>query len=47
MFLEITKAEYIDGYRVKLWFNKGETKLVDLYSSLNGPIFFAISANIG
>ncbi len=39
MFLEIIKAEYIDGYTVKLWFNNGETKVVDLQSSLNGPIF--------
>ncbi len=39
MFLEIVKAEYIDGYKVRLWFNNGETKVVDLLSSLNGPIF--------
>lgn len=39
MFTEIVKAEYIDGYRVRLWFNNQEIKVVDLGSSLNGKIF--------
>ena len=39
MFIEITKAEYLDGYRVKLLFNNGETKIVDLSQSLNGAVF--------
>ena len=39
MFLEIIKAEYIDNYRIKLWFNDGEVKIVDLADSLNGLVF--------
>ena len=39
MFIEVVKAEYLDGYRVKLLFNNGETKVVDLGSSLNGIVF--------
>ena len=39
MFIEITKAEYLDGYRVKLLFNNRETKIVDLSQSLNGAVF--------
>jgi len=39
MFLEVSKAEYIDGYRLKLWFNNGEVKEVDLSSSLKGEVF--------
>ena len=37
--LKITKAEYLDGYRVKLWFNNGEVKIADLSESFDGPIF--------
>ena len=39
MFIEVVKAEYLDGYRVKLLFNNGETKIVDLSCSLNGSVF--------
>lgn len=39
MFLEVTKAEYLDGHRVKLLINNGETKIVDLSQSLNGVVF--------
>lgn len=39
MFIEVTKAEYLDGYRVKLLFNNGETKIVDLSHALNGKVF--------
>ena len=39
MFLEVIKADYLDGYRVKLLFNNGETKIVDLSQSLNGSVF--------
>ena len=37
--LKITKAEYIEGYSVKLWFNNGEIRIADLRDSLVGPIF--------
>ena len=38
-FIEVIEAKYIDGYRIKLLFNNGETKIVDLSKSLNGTIF--------
>ncbi len=39
MFLEIVKAEYLDGYKLRLYFNNGEVHVVDLYSSLVGEVF--------
>ena len=39
MFTEVVKAEYVDGYRVKLWFNNNVTKVVDLKPSLKGEVF--------
>ena len=39
MFTEVIKAEYIDGYRIKLWFNNNFTKVVDLKTSLKGIVF--------
>lgn len=39
MPIEVTKAEYLDGYRVKLLFNNGETRIADLSQSLNGAVF--------
>ena len=34
MFLEITKAEYLEDYKIMLHFNNGECSIVDLQSSL-------------
>lgn len=42
MFLEVTKAEYLDGYRLRLLFNNGETRVVDLLSSLRGEVFIPL-----
>lgn len=39
MFLEVRKASYIDGYKVELEFNNGESYLVDLENELTGNIF--------
>lgn len=39
MFTEVVKAEYVDGYRVRLWFNNNVTKVVDLKQSLKGEVF--------
>lgn len=39
MFPEVIKAEYVDGYRIRLWFNNRVMKVVDLRSSLNGKVF--------
>ena len=38
-FLEVTSAEYVSGYTVRILFSNGETRLADLYSSLIGEIF--------
>ena len=39
MFLEVVKAEYLNDYRIKLWFNNPVVKVVDLANSLNGEVF--------
>lgn len=39
MFLEVIKAEYIGGYRLRLFFNNGEVRVADLQSSLKGEVF--------
>jgi hypothetical protein len=39
MFLEITKAEYLGDYRLRIWFNNGEVRIADLADSLNGEVF--------
>lgn len=39
MFIEVKNAEYLDGYRLRLSFNNGEIRIVDLESHLNGPLF--------
>ena len=35
--LEITKAEYLEGYRLIVWFNDGAVKVVDLAGYLHRP----------
>ena len=42
MFIEVIKAEYVDGYRIRLWFNNQVTKVVDLKSSLKAIVFEAL-----
>ena len=39
MFTEVTKAEYVNNYKVRLWFNDHVTKVVDLLPSLKGAVF--------
>jgi len=39
MFLEVLKAEYLDNYRIKLTFNDGVTKTVDLQNELDGSVY--------
>lgn len=39
MFIEVLKAEYVDGYRIRLWFNNNVNKVLDLKSSLKGIVF--------
>ena len=42
MFIEVTKAEYIEGYRLLLLFNTGEKRIVDLRDSLKGPVYIPL-----
>ena len=42
MFLEVVKAEYLSGYRIKLWFNNQVVKVIDLANSLNGEVFLPL-----
>lgn len=39
MFIEVVKAEYIDGYKLLSLFNNGERRIVDLSDSLKGSVF--------
>ena len=39
MFIEVVKAEYIDGYKLLLLFNNGERRIVDLSDYLKGTVF--------
>ena len=39
MFLEVKSAKYLKNYKIKIDFNNGESKVVDLLNSLDGPIF--------
>ena len=42
--LEIVKAEHIDGFRLRLRFNNGETGVVDLTDALWGPVFESLKS---
>ena len=37
--LKIKRVQYLDGYRVKLWFSNGDIKIANLSESFDGPIF--------
>ena len=39
MFIEVTKAEYIGGYKLLLLFKNGEQRIVDLSNSLKGTVY--------
>lgn len=39
MFLEVTKAEYLTDYKLRLEFNEGTVMSVDLESELVGKVF--------
>lgn len=42
-FLEVKKAEYTDGYKIRLTFSDGLVKVVDLRNSLKGKIPLTLS----
>ena len=37
--LEVTAADYVDQFRIRIRFNNGEQGVVDLVDSLWGPVF--------
>lgn len=39
MILEVIKAEYLNNYIIKLWFNNSEIKIVDLKDHISGKVF--------
>jgi len=39
MFLEVSQADYLDNYRIKLIFNNGKKKIVDLQNELKGSVY--------
>ena len=42
MFLEVSQAEYLDNYRIKLTFNNDEIRTVDLQNELNGEVYMPL-----
>ena len=42
MFVEVIKAEYLDGYRLLLLFNNGERRIVDLSNLLKGTVYIPL-----
>lgn len=40
--MEIIRAEYLNGYRIRMEFSNGEVRTADLESSLSGPIFLPL-----
>jgi phosphoribosylaminoimidazole-succinocarboxamide synthase len=42
MFLEISKANYIEDYKIEFGFNNGEIYLVDLINEMNGSVFLPL-----
>ncbi|MBI4646527.1 MAG: DUF2442 domain-containing protein [Bacteroidia bacterium] len=39
MFIKVTDAQYINGYKIKITFNNGTTKIVDFEPHLWGEVF--------
>ena len=37
--LEVTTAEYVEGYKIRVSFNTGQSGIVDLEGALWGPVF--------
>jgi len=36
---KITKAEYVEGYKLQLWFEDGKSGVIDLVDQLWGEVF--------
>jgi hypothetical protein len=39
MFLKVTNAQYLHDYSLKVWFNDGTVKVVDLSGELHSEVF--------
>lgn len=39
MFLHVTKAKYIEDYKIYFEFNNGEKGIADFKNTLKGPVF--------
>ena len=39
MFLHVTEARYLEGYKVEVSFNDGRKGVADLSEALKGPVF--------
>ncbi|OUD14368.1 DUF2442 domain-containing protein [Thioflexithrix psekupsensis] len=39
MFLQVTAAKYVNGYKIELSFNDGRHGIADLTDALSGPVF--------
>jgi len=39
MFLHVTEAKYLEGYKVAVSFNDGRTGIADLSAALKGTVF--------
>ena len=39
MFLHVSDARYLEGYKVEVLFNDGRKGVADLSSALEGPVF--------
>ena len=39
MFLHVTDAKYLEGYKIKVSFNNGQEGIVDLVDNLEGSVF--------
>jgi len=37
--LEVTSAEYVEGHKIRVSFNTGQSGIVDLKDALWGPVF--------
>lgn len=39
MFIHVTDAKHIEGYKVEVAFNNGKRGIADLFEALHGPVF--------
>lgn len=42
MFLKVINAQYLHDYSLKVWFNDGTVKVVDLSGELHGEVFLPL-----